>query len=139
MEFGAFVNFLGKQDGLVHISELADKRVAKVTDVVKEGDAVKVKVIGFDRGKVKLSIKQAAVQKVNMQKQEIIKIIDNLKGRKNYEQKKAIKLGFSSLYAYFEDKLLKEKNAAELKKKELEEVINTDKIDKNQKKSCSCC
>ena len=59
MEFGAFVNFLGKQDGLVHISELAEKRVAKVTDVVKEGDAVKVKVIGFDRGKVKLSIKQA--------------------------------------------------------------------------------
>ena len=59
MEFGAFVNFLGKQDGLVHISELADKRVAKVTDVVKEGDEVKVKVIGFDRGKVKLSIKQA--------------------------------------------------------------------------------
>ncbi len=61
MEFGAFVNFLGKQDGLVHISELAEKRVAKVTDVVKEGDEVKVKVIGFDRGKVKLSIKQAAV------------------------------------------------------------------------------
>ena len=61
MEFGAFVNFLGKQDGLVHISELAEKRVAKVTDVVKEGDEVKVKVIGFDRGKVKLSIKQAAI------------------------------------------------------------------------------
>ena len=61
MEFGAFVNFLGKQDGLVHISELAEKRVAKVTDVVKEGDEVKVKVIGFDRGKVKLSIKQATV------------------------------------------------------------------------------
>ncbi len=60
MEFGAFVNFLGKQDGLVHISELAEKRVAKVTDVVKEGDEVKVKVIGFDRGKVKLSMKQAA-------------------------------------------------------------------------------
>ena len=59
MEFGAFVNFLGKQDGLVHISELATKRVAKVTDVVKEGDEVTVKVIGFDRGKVKLSIKQA--------------------------------------------------------------------------------
>ena len=59
MEFGAFVNFLGKQDGLVHISELADKSVAKVTDVVKEGDEVKVKVIGFDRGKVKLSMKQA--------------------------------------------------------------------------------
>ncbi len=59
MEFGAFVNFLGKQDGLVHISELAEKRVAKVTDVIKEGDEVRVKVIGFDRGKVKLSIKQA--------------------------------------------------------------------------------
>ena len=51
MEFGAFVNFLGKQDGLVHISELADKRVAKVGDVVKEGDEVSVKVVGFDRGK----------------------------------------------------------------------------------------
>jgi polyribonucleotide nucleotidyltransferase len=61
MEFGAFVNFLGKQDGLVHISELAAKRVEKVTDVVKEGDEVTVKVIGFDRGKVKLSMKQAAV------------------------------------------------------------------------------
>ena len=42
MEFGTFVNFLGKQDGLVHISELADKRVAKVTDFVKRGDKVKV-------------------------------------------------------------------------------------------------
>jgi len=60
MEFGAFVNFLGKQDGLVHISELAAKRVEKVGDVVKEGDEVSVKVLGFDRGKVKLSIKQAA-------------------------------------------------------------------------------
>jgi polyribonucleotide nucleotidyltransferase len=59
MEFGAFVNFLGKQDGLVHISELAMKRVEKVSDVVKEGDEVKVKVLGFDKGKVKLSIKQA--------------------------------------------------------------------------------
>jgi polyribonucleotide nucleotidyltransferase len=59
MEFGAFVNFLGKQDGLVHISELATKRVEKVGDVVKEGDEVSVKVLGFDRGKVKLSIKQA--------------------------------------------------------------------------------
>ena len=59
MDFGAFVNFLGKQDGLVHISQLAAKRVEKVTDVVKEGDEVSVKVIGFDRGKVKLSIKEA--------------------------------------------------------------------------------
>ena len=60
MEFGAFVNFLGKQDGLVHISQLASKRVEKVGDVVKEGDEVSVKVIGFDRGKVKLSIKEAS-------------------------------------------------------------------------------
>lgn len=58
MEFGAFVNFLGSQDGLVHISELAPQRVAKVEDVVKEGDMVKVKCIGFDRGKVKLSMKR---------------------------------------------------------------------------------
>ena len=60
MEFGFFVIFLVIQDCIVHISELADKRVAKVTDVVKEGDEVKVKVIGFDRGKVKLSIKEAS-------------------------------------------------------------------------------
>ena len=59
MEFGAFVNFLGKQDGLVHISQLAKKRVNNVSDVVKEGDEVSVKVLGFDRGKVKLSIKEA--------------------------------------------------------------------------------
>lgn len=58
MDFGAFVNFLGPRDGLVHISQLAQERVAKTTDVVKEGQEVKVKVIGFDdRGKVKLSMK----------------------------------------------------------------------------------
>src|SRR5262245_4050305 len=58
VEFGAFVNFLGARDGLVHISELAPRRVAKVTDVVKEGDQVKVKVLGVDdRGKVRLSMK----------------------------------------------------------------------------------
>ncbi|GAJ27669.1 polyribonucleotide nucleotidyltransferase [Acidomonas methanolica] len=57
-DFGAFVNFLGPRDGLVHISELSDGRVAKTTDVVKQGDEVKVKVIGFDdRGKVKLSMR----------------------------------------------------------------------------------
>ncbi len=57
-EFGAFVNFLGSRDGLVHISELAQGRVAKTTDVVNMGDAVKVKVVGFDeRGKVKLSMR----------------------------------------------------------------------------------
>jgi len=58
VEFGAFVNFLGSRDGLVHISELAPRRVAKVGDVVKEGDQVKVKVLGVDdRGKVRLSLK----------------------------------------------------------------------------------
>jgi len=57
-DFGAFVNFLGSKDGLVHISELQQGRVAKTTDVVNQGDAVKVKVIGFDdRGKVKLSMR----------------------------------------------------------------------------------
>ncbi|MGK7860882.1 polyribonucleotide nucleotidyltransferase [Falsiroseomonas sp. E2-1-a4] len=57
-EFGAFVNFLGAKDGLVHISELQNERVQKTSDVVKDGDAVKVKVIGFDdRGKVKLSMR----------------------------------------------------------------------------------
>jgi polyribonucleotide nucleotidyltransferase len=59
MDFGAFVNFLGAKDGLVHISELAAQRVGKTTDVVNVGDQVKVKVLGFDdRGKVKLSMKQ---------------------------------------------------------------------------------
>jgi polyribonucleotide nucleotidyltransferase len=59
MDFGAFVNFMGTKDGLVHISELAPQRVNKVTDVVKEGEMVKVKLIGFDdRGKVKLSMKR---------------------------------------------------------------------------------
>jgi polyribonucleotide nucleotidyltransferase len=58
MEFGAFVNFFGPKDGLVHISELAPRRVQKVTDVVKEGDKIKVKFLGMDeRGKVRLSMK----------------------------------------------------------------------------------
>lgn len=56
VDFGAFVNFLGSRDGLVHISELEDKRVNAVTDVIKEGDIIKVKVLGIDdRGKVRLS------------------------------------------------------------------------------------
>ncbi len=59
VDFGAFVNFFGAKDGLVHVSELAASRVNKVGDVVKEGDAVKVKLLGFDnRGKVRLSMKQ---------------------------------------------------------------------------------
>jgi polyribonucleotide nucleotidyltransferase len=58
MDFGAFVNFFGAKDGLVHISQLAANRVNKVTDVVKEGDKVKVKLLGMDeRGKVRLSMK----------------------------------------------------------------------------------
>jgi polyribonucleotide nucleotidyltransferase len=58
VEFGAFVNFFGSKDGLVHISQLAKSRVAKTTDVVREGDRVKVKVMGYDdRGKVKLSMR----------------------------------------------------------------------------------
>jgi len=57
-EFGAFVNFLGSRDGLVHISELQPGRVGRTTDVVNVGDQVKVKVLGFDeRGKVKLSMR----------------------------------------------------------------------------------
>jgi polyribonucleotide nucleotidyltransferase len=58
MDFGAFVNFFGAKDGLVHISQLAPRRVQKVTDVVKEGDKVRVKLLGFDdRGKTRLSMK----------------------------------------------------------------------------------
>ncbi|WP_108880189.1 polyribonucleotide nucleotidyltransferase [Anderseniella sp. Alg231-50] len=59
VDFGAFVNFFGAKDGLVHISELAPKRVEKVSDIVSEGQDVKVKLLGFDqRGKVRLSMKQ---------------------------------------------------------------------------------
>ena len=61
LDFGAFVNFMGQRDGLVHISQLKEERVEKTTDVVNEGDLVKVKVIGVDdRGKVKLSLKDAS-------------------------------------------------------------------------------
>ena len=74
-----------------------------------------------------------------MRNQEIIQIIENLKGRRNYEEKKASKLGFNSLYAYFEDKILKEKKANEDIKKELEEIKVNNKLKNKQKKSCSCC
>jgi polyribonucleotide nucleotidyltransferase len=71
MDFGAFVNFLGSRDGLVHISELADRRVGKVGDVVNVGDEVKVKCLGTDdRGKVRLSMKavdQQTGQEINRQ------------------------------------------------------------------------
>jgi polyribonucleotide nucleotidyltransferase len=63
MDFGAFVNFFGSRDGLVHISQLAPRRVQKTSDVVKEGDKVKVKLLGFDeRGKVRLSMRMVDQQ-----------------------------------------------------------------------------
>ena len=73
-----------------------------------------------------------------MQNQEIVKIIENLKGRRNYEEKKASKLGFASLYDYFEDKISKEQKAIEEEQKELE-AIKVDDQPKAAKKSCSCC
>ena len=73
-----------------------------------------------------------------MQNQEILNIIENLKGRRGYEEKKASKLGFSSLYAYFEDKILKEKQALE-DQKELEEIKSDTKSENKEKKSCGCC
>tara|TARA_B100001029_G_scaffold45621_1_gene36036 strand:- start:252 stop:473 length:222 start_codon:yes stop_codon:yes gene_type:complete len=73
-----------------------------------------------------------------MQNQEILNIIENLKGRRGYEEKKASKLGFSSLYAYFEDKILKEKQAVE-DQKELEEIKSDTKSENKEKKSCGCC
>ena len=76
-----------------------------------------------------------------MQNQEIINIIKNLKGRRGYEEKKASKLGFSSLYAYFEDKILKEKQAIEDQKKQLEEIKSgtASKNKDKEKKTCGCC
>ena len=73
-----------------------------------------------------------------MQNQEIVKIIDNLKGRRGYEEKRASKLGFSSLYAYFEDKISKKQKAIDDKQKELETAKIEDQPKAN-KKSCSCC
>ena len=63
VDFGAFVNFMPGTDGLVHISQIADKRVEKVTDYLSEGQDVRVKVIEIDnRGRVKLSIKEALLE-----------------------------------------------------------------------------
>ena len=73
-----------------------------------------------------------------MQNQEIVKIIENLKGRRSYEEKKASKLGFASLYDYFEDKILKKQKAIEDEQKELE-ATKADDQPKASKKSCSCC
>ena len=75
-----------------------------------------------------------------MQNQEILEIIENLKGRRSYEEKKASKLGFSSLYAYFEDKIYKEKKALEDEQKRAEEIKTEENLDNKPKsKSCSCC
>ena len=73
-----------------------------------------------------------------MQNQEIVKIIENLKGRKNYEEKRASKLGFASLYDYFEDKIYKKQKVLEEEQKELE-TRKADDQQKASKKSCSCC
>ena len=73
-----------------------------------------------------------------MQNQEIVKIIENLKGRKNYEEKRAAKLGFASLYDYFEDKISKKQKALEDEQKKLE-ATKADDQPKANKKSCSCC
>ena len=73
-----------------------------------------------------------------MQNQEIVKIIENLKGRRNYEEKRASKLGFASLYDYFEDKISKKKKVLEEEQKELE-TRKADDQQKASKKSCSCC
>jgi len=78
-----------------------------------------------------------------MQNPQILELIENLKGRRNYEEKKASKLGFNSLYAYFENKLLQEKTALEESARELEiakaeaELLKEEKG--KQKKTCGCC
>ena len=73
-----------------------------------------------------------------MQNQEVIKMIDNLKGRRGYEEKRASKLGFASLYEYFENKISKKQKALEDKQKELEAAKVEDQP-KATKKSCGCC
>ena len=78
-----------------------------------------------------------------MQNQQILELIENLKGRRNYEEKKASKLGFNSLYAYFENKLLQEKTALEESARELEITKSEEKLLKEEKskpkKTCGCC
>ena len=87
----------------------------------------------------KLNFQLNRQQFKNMQDQQIIQLIENLKGRRNYEEKKAAKLGFKSLYEYFENKIIKEKESFEEKKKELEEINSSEETIKKNKKSCSCC
>ena len=85
MDFGAFVNFMPNRDGLVHVSEMADHRVEKVTDVVKEGDHVKVMMMGMDKGKIRLSMKR-----VNQETGEEIKLLpkeNNPKEKRHHHKK----------------------------------------------------
>ena len=78
-----------------------------------------------------------------MQNPQILELIENLKGRRNYEEKKASKLGFNSLYAYFENKLLQEETALEESARELEITKTEEKLLKEEKskpkKTCGCC
>ena len=78
-----------------------------------------------------------------MENPQILELIENLKGRRNYEEKKASRLGFNSLYAYFENKLLQEKTALEESARELEIAKAEEKLLKEekgkQKKTCGCC
>ena len=78
-----------------------------------------------------------------MENPQILELIENLKGRRNYEEKKASKLGFNSLYAYFENKLLQEKIALEESARELEITKTEEKLLKEEKskpkKTCGCC
>ena len=78
------------------------------------------------------------INKECMQNQEIVKLIENLKGRRNYEEKKASKLGFASLYDYFNDKISKKQKALENEQEELE-TAKADEQSKANKKSCGCC
>ena len=73
-----------------------------------------------------------------MQNQEIVKMIENLKGRRGYEEKRATKLGFASLYEYFEDKISKKQKAIEEEQKKIEDTKTEDQQIKS-KKSCGCC
>ena len=73
-----------------------------------------------------------------MQNQEIVKMTENLKGRRGYEEKRASKLGFASLYEYFEDKISKKQKAIEEEQKKIEDTKTEDQQIKS-KKSCSCC
>ena len=75
MDFGAFVNFFGKRDGLVHVSQISTERVSHPKDLLKEGQEVKVKLMGFDdRGKVRLSMKtvnQETGEEITEQKSDV--------------------------------------------------------------------